>query len=107
MYFFLCDRKKDNIDDLKSTIISHFVLLHCLKISIQCKLNFFFLTIIILSKLSKFANNGAAVGPITKENLALGFSFNKCSKTPVDKILSPIKFEQIANIFTGKSLQIK
>ena len=59
-----------------------------------------------LSILLKFLNKGSAVGPITNVNLALGFSFAKKLKTPLDSMVSPIRFEQIINIFTGKTLQI-
>ena len=62
--------------------------------------------IIFFSMFLKFLSKGSAVGPITKVNLALGFFSNKELKTPLDKTVSPIKFEQIINIFTGNTLQI-
>ena len=33
-------------------------------------------------------------------NLDLGYFFKKCSITPVDNIVSPIRFEDITSIFT-------
>ena len=65
-------------------------------------LNFCFFTIIIFLRLGKFSYNGAAEGPTTIVNLELGYFSRKYLIIPVDKILSPIKFEEITNIFTDR-----
>ena len=63
-------------------------------------LYFFLEIVIIFSADLKFLNNGTADGPITKVNFALGFFFNKKLITPVERILSPIRFDEIIRIFT-------
>ena len=65
-------------------------------------LNFCFFTIIIFSKLGKFSYNCAAEGPTTRVNLELGCFSEKYLIIPVDKILSPMRFEEITNIFTDR-----
>ena len=48
----------------------------------------------------KFLKIGSADGPITKVNFAPGFFLLKNLITPVDRIVSPIRFEEITRIFT-------
>ena len=55
---------------------------------------------IIFSTDLKFLNILFAVGPITIVNLAFGYLILKFLKTPVDKRVSPIKFDEIIRIFT-------
>ena len=55
-----------------------------------------------LSPQGKFLYKGAAEGPKTMVNLELGCFSKKYLRIPVVKILSPIKFEEITNIFTDR-----
>ena len=56
--------------------------------------------VIILSVDLKFLNKGTADGPIIKVNFALGYFFKKNLMTPVERILSPMRFDEIIRIFT-------
>ena len=63
-------------------------------------LYFFFETVIMVSTDLKFLNIDLADGPITNVNLTSGYLLLKCFITPVDRIVSPIRFEEIIRIFT-------
>ena len=66
----------------------------------QCILYFFFEMVIMLSTDLKFLKIDLADGPITNVNLASGFLLLKYFITPVDRIVSPIRFDEITRIFT-------
>ena len=55
---------------------------------------------IIFSTDLKFLKIGFADGPMTKVNFASGLLLVKCFITPVDSIVSPIRFDEITRIFT-------
>jgi hypothetical protein len=48
----------------------------------------------------KFLKIDLADGPITNVNLTSGYLLLKCFITPVDRIVSPIRFDEITRIFT-------
>ena len=89
-----------DFDDLKSIIISHFFKKHFFHICSQWRLKFCFFTTITFSRLGKYWYNWAAEGPITKVNFDFLFLSRKCLIIPVDKTVSPIKFDEITSIFT-------
>ena len=60
----------------------------------------FFETVIMVSTDLKFLKIDLADGPITNVNLTLGYLLLKCFITPVDRIVSPIRFDEITRIFT-------
>ena len=60
----------------------------------------FFETVIMVSADLKFLKIDLADGPITNVNLAPGFLLLKYFITPVDRIVSPIRFDEITRIFT-------
>ena len=68
--------------------------------SSQCKLYFFLDIVIIFSTHLKFIKIGLAEGPITKVNFACGYCLLKYLITPVERIVSPIRFDEITKIFT-------
>ena len=55
---------------------------------------------IIFSTDLKFLKIGLAVGPITNVNFASGFLLVKYFITPVESMVSPIRFYEITRIFT-------
>ena len=55
---------------------------------------------IIFSTDLKFLKIGSADGPIIKVNFACGFFLQKKLITPVERIVSPIRFDEITRIFT-------
>ena len=63
-------------------------------------LYFFFETVIIVSTDLKFLKIDLADGPITNVNLASGYLLLKYFITPVDNIVSPMRFDEITRIFT-------
>ena len=63
-------------------------------------LYFFFETVIMVSTDLKFLKIDLADGPITNVNLASGYLLLKYFITPVDKIVSPMRFDEITRIFT-------
>ena len=63
-------------------------------------LYFFFETVIMVSTDLKFLKIDLADGPITNVNLASGYLLLKYFITPVDKIVSPMRFVEITRIFT-------
>ena len=80
--------------------MSHFFPKQLEIISSQCMLYFFLEIVIIFSTDLKFLKIGFADGPMTKVNFALGFFLLKDLITPVDRIVSPIRFDEITRIFT-------
>ena len=80
-------------------IKSHLLFIIFDHITIQCRLYFIFFMATILSKLGKFSNSCLEVGPETTVIFELGYFSIKYDKTPVDKIESPIKFDEIKSIF--------
>ena len=61
---------------------------------------FFFEIVIMASADLKFLKIGLADGPITNVNLASGFLLLKYFITPVERIVSPIRLDEIIRIFT-------
>ena len=55
---------------------------------------------IIFSTDLKFLKIGSADGPIIKVNFACGYFLIKNLITPVERIVSPIRFDEITRIFT-------
>ena len=60
----------------------------------------FFEIVIMASADLKFLKIGLADGPITNVNLASEYLLLKNFITPVDRIVSPIRFDEITRIFT-------
>ena len=60
----------------------------------------FFETVIMVSTDLKFLKIDLADGPITNVNLVSGYLLLKYLITPVDRIVSPIRFDEITRIFT-------
>ena len=60
----------------------------------------FFETVIMVSTDLKFLKIDLADGPITNVNLASGFLLLKYFITPEERIVSPIRFDEITRIFT-------
>ena len=56
--------------------------------------------VIIFSTDLKFLNIALEDGPIIKVNFACGFFLLKNLITPVERIVSPIRFDEITRIFT-------
>ena len=63
-------------------------------------LYFFFETVIMVSTDLRFLKIDLEDGPITNVNFTSGYLLIKCFITPVDRIVSPIRFDEITRIFT-------